>query len=42
MRSNRIPVEAVLEKLPGDTRYLIFQFLEVYLDDLRAYHIPDE
>ena len=42
IRNNRIPVEAVLEKLPGGTRYFVFQFLEVYLDDLRAYHLPDE
>ena len=42
VRNNRIPVETVLEKLPAGTRYFVFQFLEVYLDELRAYHIPDE
>jgi hypothetical protein len=40
VRSNGIPVEEMLHKIPINTRYVIVQFLEAYLTDFMTYNIP--
>jgi hypothetical protein len=40
VRSNGIPVEEMLHKIPSNTRYVIVQFLESYLTDFANYNIP--
>jgi hypothetical protein len=41
VRSNGIPIEAVLNNLPPEVRYMIVQFFEPFLDRFLQYQIPD-
>jgi hypothetical protein len=41
VKSNEIPIEAALLRLPASTRYLIVQFLEPYTADFLQYQIPE-
>ncbi len=38
--NNQIPIQAALNKLPASTRYLVVQFFEPFLEDVRRYQIP--
>ena len=42
VRSNDIPVEAALRKLPVSTRYMLLQFYEPFLGEFLQYKIPEE
>ncbi len=42
VRSNNIPIEAALRKLPPSTSYMVFQFYEPYLGDFLQYQIPEK
>jgi hypothetical protein len=42
VRSNGIPVEAMLLHIPPSTRYVVVQFLEAYLGEFLGYRIPSE
>ena len=38
--NNQIPIQAALERLPASTRYMVVQFFEPFLEDVRRYQIP--
>jgi hypothetical protein len=40
VRSNGIPVEDMLRRIPPGTRYVVVQFLEAYLMQFMTYNIP--
>lgn len=42
VRSNGLPLEPMLSRIPQGTRYVVVQFLEVFLDDILRSRIPED